>query len=156
MKINHVRFLVLISLLISSALAFAADAVVPVPEMPLNEFFASVLAFGKGFSALSWQLKVSGSVALLISTVKVSFLRPAWDKMGWAKFVVAPALGFVGGLFAVQPMNAAGIMAWTFAGAGAIVLHELMDGFKAMPGIKPLAVKVIDMIKSVLKAPAAK
>jgi hypothetical protein len=85
--------------------------------------------------------------------MKVSFIRPLWDKLGWGKALVAPVLGIAGGLLSIQEFSFQAIIAYMFAGAGAIVLHQMLDGLKGIPGIGGWFVSVVEFLQKLLKAP---
>lgn len=113
-------------------------------------FLSQVFELIKGFGGMSWLLKVSAIMTILVSSMKVSFLKGLWDKLGSFKALAAPlftivlgALGLVGsGGFSLQAF-----VAYLFAGAGAVALHELLDVVKAIPGVGGIWVTIIDLIK---------
>jgi hypothetical protein len=82
--------------------------------------------------------------------MKVSFLRGLiWDRLGAAKAWVAPVLALIGGIMNLETITLPAILAYMGAGAGAIILHQLLDLVKAMPGISSFWIMVINMIASV-------
>lgn len=136
-----------------AGVAFAADEAVDV--LPIDAFFNQVLVLVKTFGGIPWTLKVAGIIQILIALTKVSFFRPVWDMAGPYKAIVAPALGFFAGIFLMDAsqISLAGLAAYTFAGAGAIVLHQMLDGIKGIPGIGAQYVAVVNFISKFLKAP---
>lgn len=119
-------------------------------------FFDKVLDYVKGFKDMPTLLKVSGGIILLISTMKVSFLKPLWDKLGEKQEWLAPALGFIAGAFAGfedGKFDWAVLATYAFAGAGAPYLHDILDKVKVIPGIGQIWLTVIEIIKKVLFAP---
>lgn len=134
--------------------AFAGDSVVS-PQ----DFFAQVLAAIQSFGGLSFMPKVAGIVTLVISSIKVSFINKyVWSKLGAAQTWVAPVLGLLAGILGLGTtghITLASVFAYISAGAGAIVLHELLDSVKAIPGLGAGFVAVINLIEGVLGGPSA-
>lgn len=131
--------------------AFAQDTV-PAPAETVEGFFAQTLTFIKQFGGLPWVLKIAGIASILISTLKISVLREfIWDKLGSAKVWAAPVLGLVFGIASLGTnLTLASALAYVSAGAGAIILHELLDSIKAIPGLGSVWVSIIDVLKSLL------
>lgn len=139
-----------ISMFLFSLVCFADDSGI----LPADQFLSQIFDLVKSFGGLSWTMKIAGIILLVIASMKVSFLKPLWDKMGFAKAIIAPALGLLAGLFSLGPqMSFAGIMAYCLAGSGAIVLHELMDGLKGIPGIGPIYVEMIEIVSKFFMKP---
>ncbi len=112
--------------------------------------------FDKGNEA-SLLANVAGGVLILISTMKVSFIKPLWDKLNdGAKGWLGPVLGLVAGL-AGMLMN--GQFSWSVllaAAAGGTLtpyLHDMLDLIKKIPGLGSLWVSIIEIIEKVLFAP---
>lgn len=131
--------------------AFAQDTI-PAPAETIEGFFSQTLTFIKQFGGLPWVLKIAGIAAILISTLKISVLREfTWDKLGNAKVWAAPVLGLVFGIASQGTgLTLASALAYISAGAGAIILHELLDSIKAVPGIGSVWVSIINVIQSLL------
>jgi hypothetical protein len=130
-----------------SFLAFADETV------PVDSFLTQVLNFVKSAGGMPWTLKVAGVVLLVVASMKVSFMKPIWDKLGAAKAWLAPLLGFVGGFLSLAvdgTVTLPALVAYSFAGAGAVVLHELLDSIKAMPGLGAMWISVIGVIQGLL------
>lgn len=131
-------------------LAFATDIE---PTM----FLAQVVELVNSWGGLPWYLRVSGVITILLSSIKVSIIRTwTWDKLGKdAKFWAPMVLALIGGLFAhgqgVFKFDV--IFAYLTAGAGAIVLHQILDAVKLIPGIGSVWVGIIEILKLILKAP---
>lgn len=124
--------------------------------IPADQFFNQVLQAVKDFGGIPWTLKIASIITLIISTMKVSFIRPLWEKLGWIKGIVAPVLGLAGGILILVSeghFSISGLFAYMFAGAGAIVLHEMLDGLKQIPGIGSTFLSIIEFAQSALKAP---
>lgn len=139
------------SMMLFTIIVFAQEAI-PQPVETVDGFFTQVLTFIKQFGGLPWVLKVAGVAAILISTLKVSILRELiWEKLGDAKVWAAPLLGLIFGITSLgSDLNWASALAYVSAGAGAIILHELLDSFKAVPGIGNLWLSVIQVIQKIL------
>jgi hypothetical protein len=91
--------------------------------------------------------------------MKVSSLSSFWDKLGSAKVWLAPILGLVLGILLLGTngqISLAGIFAYIGSGAGAILLHQLLDSLKNAPWIGPAYVGIINIIEGVLPGPLAK
>ena len=129
-------------------------------EIQAADFLAQVLEAVKGFGGLSWVAKVASIVMLLLASMKVSFLnKMLWSKLGKYQAAAAPLLGLAGGLLSAgmagKLPSLAEAMAYLGAGAGAIILHEILDMVKVIPGIGAMWVSAINVIESVLGGPAA-
>jgi hypothetical protein len=126
-----------------------------------EDFLQQVLSVIKSFGGLPMVLQISSIIMLIISSMKNSLLRELlWDKLGdGLKPWIAPLLGLIAGLLGVAsegPVTFASVFAYMSAGAGAIILHELLGTLKAMPGIGPVYLSIIDIIQRALKSPKAK
>lgn len=125
-------------------------------ETDVLTLFTQVTDLIKQWGGYSWQLKVGGAIAVLISFMKTSFMKPIWDKLGDFKFWLGPALGLVTGLLTLQgDLTWAAALAYLQAGAGAVLVHELLDLVKKIPGIGAVWLSLIEVIKSLLKSPDA-
>ena len=147
-------FLVFSAFFFLGATAFAQDV-----EVPPVDFLNQILELIQDFGGLSWLAKIAAVLAIIISSMKVSFLKVYWDKLGEAKVWAAPILSVAFGIISLgvsdgSEITWAGVFAYMTAGAGAIFLHEILDSVKAIPGIGSIWVSIIDFIKIVLRAPA--
>jgi hypothetical protein len=153
-KINAI-LVVMFTILLCSAMAFAQTAPV---EIPADQFFGQIIDMIRQFGGLSWAGKIAAIVLILIASMKVSFLRPLWDKLGKAKPWAAPVLGLIAGVLSLTvqgSLSFSGVMAYLIAGAGAVLLSEMLELVKVIPGIGPMYVAVINWIQSKLGAPVA-
>lgn len=156
MKLMYMTLLLLfVSTVFVTGYAFA-DEVVVAPQ----DFLAQVLDAIKNFGGLSTMLKISSIVALIVASMKVSFLNDlVWSKLGAAKVWLAPVLGLVAGVLGLgsggAPITLASVFAYVSAGAGAVILHEILDSVKAIPGLGAGYVSFINMIESVLGGPSS-
>lgn len=131
-----------------------ADVVAP------QDFLAQVLAFIGSFGGLSMMLKISGIIMLVVASMKVSALNDlVWSKLGAAQAWIAPLLGLIAGLLGLGSSSVptlASVMAYVAAGGGAVLLHELLDTLKALPGIGPMWVSAIVFVEGILGGPSSK
>lgn len=141
-----------ILVLFTCSYAFADDTV-----LSPQDFLAQVMTAIQGFGGLGWVGKISSVVLLVVASTKVSFLHDLiWVRLGAAQAWVAPILGLAAGILAPaishQAITLPGVMAYVAAGAGALLLHELLDTVKAIPGIGSLYVGIINLVESALAA----
>lgn len=154
---KHWLFLITIfALTIFASIGFADEG-----DIDPGSFASQVIDAIKNLGGLSWGLKISSICLLIIASMKVSVLRTFfWDKLGAAKAFVAPLLGLVSGLlasvFSGGPFTWANMFAYLITGAGALILHELLDALKGLPGIGSVYVAIIDFLSKMLGAPPAK
>ena len=126
-------------------LAFAADG-----DLPIGDFLSQVMATLQSLGGLSFALKMSAIILLVLASMKVSILRPFWDKLGSFKALAAPFLSLVSGVIILSTqgqLTFPAVIAYLFAGSGALVMHELLDAVKAIPGIGGMYVAIIDFIQ---------
>lgn len=122
--------------------AFAAEV-----ELPAGDFFSQLVKTISDFGGLPWYGKVSGIILLIVASMRVTFLRSLWDKLGYAKAYVAPVLGLIGGIISLgNDLTLASALAYVSAGAGAIILNELLSVLKAIPGISKVWITLFDII----------
>lgn len=115
-------------------------------------FFDQVLSSVKAFGGMPWMLKVATVMVLVLSSMKVSFLAPLWAKLGALQSWAGMLLGLVSGILMLGVNGGfswAGVAAYMFAGAGAVILHELLDSLKALPGLGPIWVSLIDLFEKI-------
>ena len=144
-------------MVIAPLMAFAQDAAEAVADVPVMDFMAQVFEAVKGFGGMSWGLKVAAILFLVIGSMKVSILRTyTWDKVPAAlKVWLAPFLAFLAGMFSLGTFDKVQLAAWAFAGAGAVLLDQVLDGIKKIPGIGAQYIAVIDFISMLLRKPKA-
>lgn len=139
-----------------SLFALAQDAQPPVVEVPLDTFLNQVLGVIAKFGGLSTVLKISAVVGILVASLKVSFFRQfLWAKLGAGQVLVAPFLGLLAGLLDMAnagQVTLVSVVAYIGAGAGAILLHQLLDGVKKLGWVGDKYKAFIDWVMSLLKA----
>ena len=137
------------TVLLFPAVSFASE------ELPVSDFLSQVLAFIQGFGGLSMVAKISTAVLLIIASMKVSFIRSfVWDKLGAYKSFIAPVLGLVFGVLALGDYSLPALGAYFFSGAGAIIMHEILDALKALPVIGEKYKSLIEFFARLFKKPA--
>lgn len=137
-----------------SAIVGAANSVQAAPTLSTDSLISAVSTVIQNFGGLSWTLKIACIVLLIIAFMKVSILSSFWAKLGKFQAYAAPILGLLLGILTLSvsgPISLAGVMAYLAAGSGAILLHEILDTIKAIPGLGSVYVGIIDAIESVLK-----
>jgi len=171
------KSIILATMLIFSAHAFSADviqspAVTAAPsssapaevkvlimepspdDVPVATFTGQVLEAITKFGGISWVARIALFITLLIASMKVLPIRQLiWDRLGAAKAWLAPVLGAILGLLQLSmsgQLTLPGVFAWVSAGAGAIILHELLDTIKKIPGIGAAWVSFIDVVMNFL------
>lgn len=119
-----------------------------------QDFFASVLAAIQSLGGLPWIGKIALIITLLVSSMKVTVLDDlVWNRLGKFQAWLAPILGLVAGILTLGAggqISLAGIFAYISAGAGALLLHELLDTVKAIPGLGPLWISLIGVVEGAL------
>lgn len=139
------------TMMLFTILLFAQNSI-PASVDTVEGFFSQVITLIKQFGGLPWVLKIAGIAAVLLSTLKVSAIREiTWDKLGAAKAWAAPVLGLIFGVLSLgTSLTWASALAYISAGAGAIILHELLDSIKAIPRIGSVWLSIIGVIQSLL------
>jgi hypothetical protein len=126
--------------------------------MSIEQFLAQILDTVVSFGGLPWTLKVAAIITLLIGSLKVSAARPLWDRLGAFKAFASPVLALALGIITLgagpESVTLKGVSAYLFAGAGAIILHELLDAVKSLPGVGAAYVGAINLIQGFLRKPA--
>lgn len=119
------------------------------------DFLTQVIEVIKNIGGVTTLLKISLVVTLLISSMKVTFLNDLiWSKLGAFKVYAAPILALIVGICSIgangSPMSWALVFAYLTAGGGAVFLHEILDTIKAIPGLGPIYVTIINLISGLL------
>jgi len=118
----------------------------------LIAFISEILSTVGGWKGMPVQFILSGVLALVVSSLKVDFIRSLlWDKLGEAKVLLAPVLALLGALVAVQPFTWATVWVALSTGAGAIALYEIVNAVKKLPFISPAVSKVLDIVSLFFK-----
>lgn len=120
----------------------------------MDHFAHSVFLSLYKLGGIKFILIVAVVVLVTIGLFKFSNLRPLWDRLGKLKPLCAPILSLLIGLISLcigdEPLTLSSVMAYLFAGSGAIILHDVLDAVKALPGISPAYSKVIDSLQGLL------
>lgn len=131
---------------------FLATAVAQ-DNISVDAFAKQVIEAIAGFGGMPWVVKVSIICALLVSSMKVTFLVPLWDKLGGYKNFAGLTLGLIAGAFyyfGSEGANAGGFVAYVFAGSGASIVAGWLDGLKELPFIGSTLKVVINAIAGFL------
>lgn len=136
-----------------SFLAFAQAVPAPNPDA---SFWAQVLGYVQQFGGLAWMAKVAGLCLLIVAAIKTSFVQPLWAKLPpLVQTLIAPLIALIGGIMSLgSGLTFAAAVAYIGSGAGAVIMHELLDGVKSIPGIGTIYVTMIGIIESILFKPA--
>ncbi len=130
-----------------------ADSTVIAPQ----DYLAQVLDAIHAMGGLSWTGKVASVILLIVASMKVSILHDwVWSKLGAAQAWVGPILGLLAGILmpalSGQPITLPTVMAYVAAGSGSLILHELLDTVKSIPGLGAVYVGIINLVESALAA----
>lgn len=140
-------------LMLFSVAAFSQAVVSP------QDFLDQVMKFIQSWGGIPSIMKVAGIIMVIISSMKVTVLNQyIWSKLGAWQAWVAPILGLVAGILGLGmngPITPASVFAYVTAGAGAIILHELLDTLKAVPGVGTMMKIVIDIVEQFLNGPSS-
>lgn len=144
--------------------AVAADAV-PMQPDELSVFLKQTLEAVRAFGGLPWLARISLAVTIIVGSMKVPGIREAlWDKLTVKGFklqaFLAPVLGLVGGLLSLKleggSITLQSALAFLGAGAGGIILYELLDAVKLTGITNKIVLGVINAIQGVIKKPVNK
>lgn len=139
------KFLLCLMVLFFPVFAFAED-------LPAEQFLSQVLAAVAQFGGLPWMAKIASICLLLTASMKVPFIRSLlWDKLGKAQALVAPLLGLAAGILSMQPITLPGVLAYVGAGAGAIILYELLDFLKVPAASNAMVLGILNFLQSLIK-----
>lgn len=144
------RFIVFILAVFTGIFAFAQSPV----AAPVNidsDFLMQVASVIHSFGGLNMMAKIAAIITLLISSMKVSFLLPYWEKLGSLQIWVAPILGLAVGFMSLgKDITFASAFAYMSAGLGAVYLHEILDKIKLIPGLGQVYIAIIGIIEGLL------
>lgn len=124
------------------------------PKPPLEDTLTHLFQAIGDLKGLGFQGLLIAFVTLLVSAMKLSALRPLWDKLGAWQTATAPFLSLV--LVAISTATPGIAFSWqavavaVTTGAGAIALHELLDALKKAPGLGPILGTLIGLAQSIL------
>lgn len=123
-----------------------------------DDFLSQVAAAWAAFGGLNWAGQLALALTLTIASMKVSFINQVlWSKLGALQAWSAPVLGAFYGIVSMvvngTPLSLANILAYFSAGAGAIILHELLDTLKSLPWVGGIYLQIIDAIENAVGGP---
>lgn len=146
------KYMVLILTMMISTMALAVEA-----DVSALDFLSQVFSVVKSLGGMAWGLKIASIMFLVVGSMKVSLIRSfTWDKIPAAlKVWLAPFLSALAGLFSSGNFDKASLTAWALAGGGAVLLYQILEGVKLIPGIGPKYVSIINFIGVLLGKPKA-
>lgn len=98
------------------------------------------------FGGLSWVLELAVAIFLIIAFAKLTKLKKPWDELNHLKALVPLALALLIGILNLQPYSVAGIVAYLLTGAGAMIIHDILQIIKGIPGLGPSYINAIECI----------
>lgn len=123
-------------------------------NMPLSDFVILIWNDIIHFGGMTWMLRLAAIFTVIISSMKVSVLKSwIWDRLGALQGWAGPVMGLLVGVVSLGSgghLTLSGVMAYLAAGAGAPILHEILEMAKSIPTIGPLWVQLIGVIESAL------
>jgi hypothetical protein len=131
-----------------------------------GNIFTAVWSLVSGWGGLNYTVKINAIMTLLISSMKVSFLAPLWNKIKDIKITyrgVVQHINFqtyfvlflhiIVGIITQGNYSFTAILAYVFIGGGSVYFHELADGLKNVPIIGTVLEWIETVAKYILKAP---
>lgn len=146
--LNKINFLI-VGFLLLPIFSWAQDTTAPAVD-PTVDLFTQVVTLIKTFGGLTWMAKVSAITLILVASMKVTFIKPFWEKLGKAQVLVAPFIALVGGILSQgSGLTWASFIAYVgVGGLGAVAFHEFFDALKALPGLGSAYVTIINLIET--------
>lgn len=144
---SYLGLLAILTFFFTATFAWAADSV------PAGDMLSQALETIRSLGGLPWAGKIAAIVMLLVGSMKVDGMRKlVWDKLPLSvQPFLAPILGLLVGILNLHPITLAGVMAYVSAGAGAIILYELLDAVKVAEASNAAVSAVIGFIQGLLK-----
>lgn len=134
---------------------FGIEALAQVVADPNADFFSQLVVLIQGFGGFSWMAKVAGGCLLIIAATKTSFLAPMWAKLpALVQTLAAPVLALIAGVVSMgSSLSLPAVLAYVVSGAGAVVMHEILDGVKGIPGIGSVYLAIISVLEGLFFKP---
>lgn len=141
----------------------AAEEIQKADSMSTWKFVQLAIAQSEQFGSFPWATKIASLMLLLIASFKVSrggwvpILSKLWPQEDGKKPIVVLMASLVLGVLmtgASGQITMARVLTYIGAGAGSILLHEIIDKLKLIPGLGPVYVSTIKLIESLLGKPA--
>lgn len=140
-------------------------SILPMPissYLDLFKFWPQALELVKTWGGMTYALKVSAIVNVIVASTKLGVFRPIWDKFKNVKITYKGQVSmldcqliFVGlitilvGVVQQGDYSFAAIVAYVISGGGSVIMHQIVDALKTVPFIKPI-IEVIEKIVSVI------
>jgi hypothetical protein len=142
--------------------ANATSAVV----VPDGNIFKAVWSLVSGWGGLDYTVKVNAIMTILISSMKVSFLKPFWDKIKKIKVTYKGVVQYIDaqiyfvafmhivlGIITQGNYTLPAILAYIFIGSGSVFFHEITEGLKNVPIIGNILAWIETIAKYILRDP---
>lgn len=111
-----------------------------------------ILSLIASFGGLPWVLEIAVFIFLIIAFAKFTPLKKSWDSLEHLKALVPLAFGLLIGILNLQTYSVAGIAAYLLTGAGAMLVHDMLEIVKGVPGLGPSYIGAIEFISRKLGA----
>jgi len=134
--------------------------------VPEGNIFTAVWKLVSGWGGLDYTVKANAIMTILISSMKVSFLKPLWDKIKKIKITYKGVVQYIDaqiyfvlflhiaiGIITHGNYSFTAILAYVFVGGGSVYFHEIASGLKNVPIIGQVLEWIETIAKYVLKAP---
>jgi hypothetical protein len=137
------------ALFLLSSAAIAQEA----PSLDLSWLSAvnDLIRLFSNWQTIGAQAGFAALLTILISTIKISALRPLWDKLGPAKIIAPSLLSLIAYLLTLQSFSFPVILAAITTGVGAVYLHELLNAIRMLPAVNKYVLMVVDVLQILLK-----
>lgn len=110
------------------------------------------LATIASFGGLPWVLEIAVFIFLIIAFAKLTRLKHPWDELHHLKALVPLAFALLIGILNLQTYTVAGIAAYLLTGAGAMIVHDMLEIVKGVPGLGPSYINTIEYLSRKLGA----
>lgn len=157
---------VLVALFVTLAHFLGANAHAASAVETDGNIFSAVWKLVSGWGGLNYTVKINAIMTILISSMKVSFLAPLWNKIKTIKITYKGVvqtinaqvyfvlfLHIIVGIITQGNFSLEAILAYVFIGGGSVYFHELADGLKNIPIIGKGLEWIETIAKYILKAP---
>jgi hypothetical protein len=134
--------------------------------LPDGNIFGAVWKLVSGWGGLDYMVKVNAIVTILVSSMKVSFLKPFWDKIKKIKITYKGVVQYIDaqiyfvaflhialGIITQGNYTFPAILAYVFIGGGSVYFHEITEGLKNVPIVGTVLAWIETIAKYILKDP---
>lgn len=136
-----------------------AEEVQKEESMSTWKFIQLALDQSEKFGSFPWAAKIASLMLLVISSFKVTrggwvpVLSKLWPEADGKKPIAVLVASLVLGVLmtgAAGQITMAGVLQYVGAGAGSMLIHEILDKVKLIPGLGPVYVSAIKTIEAIL------